>query len=188
MKQGTDWQQSGKLLTLIDRLREIVANGHKAVVFSQFVTFLDRVKAMLDIELPGLELYTLTGKTADRAKPVEGFQTSKNPAVMLVSLRAGGTGVTLHAADYVFLLDPWWNPAVENQAIDRVHRIGQRKTVFVYRLVTAGTVEDRVQQLKAGKRFLFEETMRAAPGGADFTQYFRSLHELIDLLPDKTGD
>ncbi|MBC2594778.1 DEAD/DEAH box helicase [Ruficoccus amylovorans] len=187
MKQ-TDWQQSGKLLTLVDRLREVVASGHKAVVFSQFVSFLDRVKLMLDIELPGLELHTLTGKTADRAKPVEAFQSTKNPAVMLVSLRAGGTGVTLHSADYVFLLDPWWNPAVENQAIDRVHRIGQRKTVFVYRLVTAGTVEDRVQQLKSSKRFLFEETMRAAPGGADFTQYFHSLHELIDLLPDKGGD
>ncbi|QYY36011.1 DEAD/DEAH box helicase [Ruficoccus sp. ZRK36] len=187
MKQ-TDWQQSGKLLTLVDRLREVVANGHKAVVFSQFVTFLDRVKHMLDIELPDLDLYTLTGKTADRAKPVEAFQTAKNAAVMLVSLRAGGTGVTLHSADYVFLLDPWWNPAVENQAIDRVHRIGQRKTVFVYRLVTAGTVEDRVQQLKNSKRFIFEETMRAAPGGADFTQYFHSLHELIDLLPDKGGE
>ena len=129
---------------------------------------------MLDIEMPDLELYSLTGKTVDRAKPVDAFQETKKPAVMLVSLRAGGTGVTLHSADYVFLLDPWWNPAVESQAVDRVHRIGQRKTVFVYRLVTAGTVEDRVQKLKASKRFLFEETMRAAPGGG-------GLHAVLSL-------
>lgn len=184
----TDWQQSGKLLTLIERLREVIASGHKAVVFSQFVTFLDRVKAVLETELPGLPIYSLTGKTADRAKPVDAFQSSKEPSVMLVSLRAGGTGVTLHSADYVFLLDPWWNPAVENQAVDRVHRLGQRKTVFVYRLITSGTVEDRVQQLKASKRFLFEETMRAAPGGADFTQYFSSLRDLIELLPEKNTE
>lgn len=183
-----DWQQSGKLLTLIERLREVVANGHKVVVFSQFVTFLERVQAVLDIELPETDVYTLTGKTTDRAKPIEAFQNHKGSAIILVSLRAGGTGVTLNKAEYVFLLDPWWNPAVENQAIDRVHRLGQRKTVFVYRLVAAATVEDRVQQLKASKRHLFEATMRAAHGGADFTQYFNSLRELVDLLPDASAD
>ncbi len=180
-----DWQQSGKLLTLIERLREVVASGHKVVVFSQFVTFLERVQRVLEVELPELDIFSLTGKTADRAKPVDSFQATKKPAVILVSLRAGGTGVTLNSAEYVFMLDPWWNPAVENQAIDRVHRIGQRKTVFVYRLVASATVEDRVQALKASKRHLFEQTMRATHGGADFTQYFHSLRQLIDLLPDE---
>ena len=96
-----------------------------------------------------MALLELSGETKDRAKPVEIFQSTKEPAVILVSLRAGGTGISLHAADYVFLLDPWWNPAVEQQAVDRVHRIGQDRRVFVYRMITQGTIEERIQQLKS---------------------------------------
>lgn len=100
---------------------------------------------------------------------------------MLVSLKAAGTGITLHAADYVFLLDPWWNPAVEAQAVDRVHRIGQKSTVFVYRMVTAGTIEARIEALKASKRDLFDKLVGGLGGDFDLSQHFTSLHELTQL-------
>jgi len=176
--------QSGKLMMLRDRLGEILANGHKAVVFSQFVSLLDRARDMLRESFPNVNQFELTGKTIDRQKPVEQFQKAKGSALMLVSLRAGGSGITLHAADYVFLLDPWWNPAVEAQAIDRVHRIGQKKVVFVYRMITAGTIEQRIQKLKADKRELFEQAVGGASTGDDFTSYFQSLSDLTDLLDD----
>jgi len=117
----------------------------------------------------------------DRQKPVQEFQAAKGAAAMLVSLKAAGTGITLHAADYVFLLDPWWNPAVEAQAIDRVHRIGQINTVFVYRMVTAGTIEERIQALKASKKELFDQIMGSASSDFDLSQHFESLHSLIQL-------
>lgn len=179
-----DHSQSGKLAMLRDRLDEILASGHKAVVFSQFVSLLDRSKEMLKEAFPDVAFYELTGKTLDRQKPVEEFQKHKGAALMLVSLRAGGSGITLHAADYVFLLDPWWNPAVEAQAIDRVHRIGQKRVVFVYRMITAGTIEQRIQKLKAEKRELFEQAVGGASTGDDFTSYFQSLSDLTDLLDD----
>jgi len=100
---------------------------------------------------------------------------------MLVSLKAAGTGITLHAADYVFLLDPWWNPAVEAQAVDRVHRIGQTNTVFVYRMVTAGTVEERIQALKASKRDLFDKLVGGMGGDFDLSQHFSSMKSLVQL-------
>ena len=125
--------------SLVEKLGEVVTSGHKVVIFSQFVTLLDRVRTALDQHYPELPRYEITGMTVDRQKPVKDFQSASGAAAMLVSLKAAGTGITLHAADYVFLLDPWWNPAVEAQAVDRVHRIGQTNTVFVYRMVTAGT-------------------------------------------------
>jgi superfamily II DNA or RNA helicase len=100
---------------------------------------------------------------------------------MLVSLKAAGTGITLHAADYVFLLDPWWNPAVEAQAVDRVHRIGQTNTVFVYRMVTAGTVEERIQALKASKKDLFDRLVGGLGGDFDLSQHFSSMKSLVQL-------
>lgn len=181
---NSETTQSGKLNMLRDRLSEILANGHKAVVFSQFVSLLDRSRDMLQETFPDVTLYELTGKTVDRQKPVEQFQKAKGAALMLVSLRAGGSGITLHAADYVFLLDPWWNPAVEAQAIDRVHRIGQKKVVFVYRMITSGTIEQRIQKLKAEKRELFEQAVGGASTGDDFTSYFQSLTDLTDLIDD----
>jgi SNF2 family DNA or RNA helicase len=119
--------------------------------------------------------------TLDRQKPVLDFQTAAGAAVMLVSLKAAGTGITLHAADYVFLLDPWWNPAVEMQAVDRVHRIGQTNTVFVYRMVTAGTIEERIQELKASKRDLFDKLVGGLGGDFDLSQHFTSLQDLVTL-------
>src|SRR5690606_24739487 len=124
------WEESGKIALLVDMLPGILECGHKVVIFSQFVRLLKRVEEALDRELPDLKRFQLTGSTVDRQAPVEQFQEHDGAAAMLISLKAGGTGITLHAADYVFLLDPWWNPAVEDQAVDRVHRIGQTNTVF----------------------------------------------------------
>ncbi|MDR1789739.1 MAG: DEAD/DEAH box helicase [Opitutaceae bacterium] len=173
--------ESGKLSVLAERLAEVAGGGRKAVVFSQFTTFLDRAREAITGALPGLPLFDLRGSTADRERPVREFQEAAGAAVMLVSLRAGGTGITLSAADYVFLLDPWWNPAVEAQAIDRVHRIGQRNPVFVYRLVTEGTVEERIQALKAEKRGLFERVIGGLGGDLSLAEQFGSLRELVRL-------
>jgi SNF2 family DNA or RNA helicase len=174
-------EDSGKINLLIEKLAEIVGSGHKVVIFSQFVMLLDRVRAALIRHFPELPRYELTGMTLDRQKPVEGFQAAAGAAAMLVSLKAAGTGITLHAADYVFLLDPWWNPAVEAQAVDRVHRIGQTNTVFVYRMVTAGTVEERIQVLKASKRDLFDRLVDGLGGDFDLSQHFTSLRSLVQL-------
>jgi len=174
---------SGKLMLLIEKLAEVIESGRKVVIFSQFVKLLDRVKAALDVHYPLLPRFELTGGTLDRQRPVQEFQTAIGAAAMLVSLKAAGTGITLHAADYVFLLDPWWNPAVEAQAIDRVHRIGQTNTVFVYRMVTAGTIEERIQDLKAEKRELFDKLLGGPGGGGDIDlgAHFASLRSLVEL-------
>lgn len=172
---------SGKINLLVEKLAEIVGSGHKVVIFSQFVMLLDRVRAALVQNFPELPRYELTGMTLDRLKPVQAFQGAPGAAAMLVSLKAAGTGITLHAADYVFLLDPWWNPAVEAQAVDRVHRIGQTNTVFVYRMVTAGTVEERIQALKASKRDLFDKLVGGLGGDFDLSQHFSSMKSLVQL-------
>jgi len=172
---------SGKLQLLIEKLQEVVASGHKVVIFSQFVTLLDRVRSALVANYPDLPRYEITGMTVDRQKPVKDFQSAQGAAAMLVSLKAAGTGITLHAADYVFLLDPWWNPAVEDQAIDRVHRIGQTNTVFVYRMVTAGTIEERIQALKGEKKQLFNQVVGSHSGDFEWTKHFSSLNSLIQL-------
>jgi SNF2 family DNA or RNA helicase len=188
---NADAMHSGKLQMLLARLREaLTGNGaRKVVIFSQFVQLLKRVKPLLEEHFPGLELLQLTGHTKQRAKPVEIFQNTPGPAVILVSLRAGGTGITLHAADYVFLLDPWWNPAVESQAVDRVHRIGQRKPVFVYRMITQGTIEQRIQQLKQDKRELFENTLDNLGNARDLREHFSDLQDLAQWLsPEPDGE
>ena len=146
-----------KLEELLDRLREITAEGHKALVFSQFTSFL----AILELHLKKEKIpyLYLDGQTSlkDRQARVEQFQSdgSKTP-LFLISLKAGGCGLNLTAADYVFLLDPWWNPAVENQAIDRTHRIGQTRKVHACRLITRGTVEEKVLELQKQKKHLAE--------------------------------
>ncbi len=172
---------SGKITLLLEKLTEIVASGHKVVIFSQFVMLLDRVKEALAQQFPELPRYELTGMTLDRLKPVQSFQAAEGAAAMLVSLKAAGTGITLHAADYVFLLDPWWNPAVEAQAVDRVHRLGQKSTVFVYRMVTAGTIEERIEALKVSKKNLFNQVMGGQGADFDLSEHFVSLRELVQL-------
>jgi SNF2 family DNA or RNA helicase len=172
---------SGKITLLMEKLAEIVASGHKVVIFSQFVMLLNRVRAAMVAQFPDLARFELTGMTLDRQKPVASFQNAPGAAAMLVSLKAAGTGITLHAADYVFLLDPWWNPAVEAQAVDRVHRIGQTNTVFVYRMVTSGTIEERIQALKADKKDLFDKLIGGLGGDFDLSQHFTSLQSLVQL-------
>ncbi len=144
--------RSSKVDALLEQLGEVVGEGHRALVFSQFTRFLGVVRDRLDVE--GIEYEYLDGSTRDRAARIERFRQGQAP-VFLISLKAGGFGLNLTEADYCFVLDPWWNPAVEAQAVDRAHRIGQRRTVMVYRLVSSGTIEEKVMALKARKADLF---------------------------------
>ena len=172
---------SGKITLLVSKLAEIAANGSKAVVFSQFVSLIERVKSTLARDLPSLPIFELTGETKDRSAPVEQFKETKGPALFLASLKAGGTGITLNTAEYVFLMDPWWNPAVEAQAVDRVHRIGQKNPVLIYRMIAPGTVEERIEELKQEKRELFSTVVGDIPDMTDWTRHFSSLDALIRL-------
>ncbi len=172
---------SGKLETLREYLQEILGGPRKVVLFSQFVALLDLAEEMIEKEFPSVRRFRLTGSTRDRESPVSGFQRHRKAGVMFASLKAGGTGITLHAADYVFLLDPWWNPAAEQQAIDRVHRIGQDKTVFVYRLVAQGSIEANIQQLKARKTELFNEIIRSSRPLESIRAHFDTIEKF--LLP-----
>jgi SNF2-related domain/Helicase conserved C-terminal domain len=143
---------SAKIDVLMDQLDEIREEGHKALVFSQFTSLLSIVRRRLDAA--GIRYEYLDGQTRDRQQRVEAFQSQDGCDLFLISLKAGGLGLNLTAADYVFLLDPWWNPAVEAQAIDRAHRIGQTRSVFAYRLIARGTVEEKVLELQNTKREL----------------------------------
>jgi superfamily II DNA or RNA helicase len=147
---------SAKLDVLVEHLVELAAEGHRALVFSQFTSYLSRVRARLAEE--GIEVAYLDGRTRNRDAVIEGFRTGDAPA-FLISLKAGGVGLTLTEADYVFVLDPWWNPAVEAQAVDRTHRIGQTRPVMVYRLVATDTIEEKVMELKARKAELFAQVI-----------------------------
>jgi SNF2 family DNA or RNA helicase len=175
---------SGKLQSLTKRLGEAFEGGSKVVVFSQFVQFLRRAKAEVKMEFPDVPQVELTGATIDRERPVQRFEELEGPAVFFISLRAGGTGLNLQVADYVFLLDPWWNPAVEAQAIDRVHRIGQQKRVIVYRMITKGTIEERIERLKRDKGQLFTDLLSDLDAPKDLLGQFNSLQELIALDED----
>ena len=137
------------LFYLLDQLRE---EGHKVLVFSQFVRMLNIIKARL--EKDDHPHHYLTGQTKDRKAEIESFQTSRDPSVFLLSLKAGGAGLNLTSASYVVLYDPWWNPAVESQAIDRTHRIGQKNKVIAYRLLTRDTVEQKIRVLQHQKNQL----------------------------------
>ncbi len=141
---------------LVDQLRELAAEGHRALVFSQFTGFLRGVEAAL--ARAGLHTSYLDGSTKDRQAVIDEFRQGEAVA-FLISLKAGGFGLTLTEADYVFVLDPWWNPAAEAQAIDRAHRIGQSRPVTVYRLVSAGTIEEKVVALQERKRDLFQRVV-----------------------------
>jgi SNF2 family DNA or RNA helicase len=144
---------SSKLRRLVELVEELRSEGHRALVFSQFTSHLALVREELD-RAGYVSLY-LDGGTpaAQRAKLVDRFQAGEGE-VFLISLKAGGTGINLTAADYVIHLDPWWNPAVEDQATDRAHRIGQTKPVTVYRLVARGTIEERILKMHDDKRAL----------------------------------
>jgi SNF2 family DNA or RNA helicase len=152
LDQGRKGEPSAKLDVLLDHLDEIREEGHKALVFSQFTSLLAIVRERLDEA--GVRYEYLDGATRDRQARVETFQNDPDCGLFLVSLKAGGVGLNLTAAEYVFLLDPWWNPAVEAQAIDRTHRIGQSRPVFAYRLIARDTVEEKVLELQKSKREL----------------------------------
>ena len=147
---------SAKIDALLGHLHEVAAGGHRALVFSQFTGFLGKVRERLDAD--GIPYCYLDGKTRDRAAVVQRFKDGTAP-VFLISLKAGGFGLNLTEADYCFLLDPWWNPATEAQAVDRTHRIGQTRGVMVYRLVAKDTIEEKVMALKARKARLFSSVM-----------------------------
>jgi SNF2 family DNA or RNA helicase len=154
--------ESGKLEEVLEKLETILAEKHKILIFSQFVKHLSIIRTHLD-KVQTKYAY-LDGATTNRQAQVELFQTDESTPIFLISLKAGGVGLNLTAADYVFILDPWWNPAIEAQAIDRAHRIGQEKTVFTYKFITKNTVEEKILRLQRGKQKLFNELITNEEG------------------------
>jgi superfamily II DNA or RNA helicase len=154
---------SGKLSALRELVDEVESGGHKVLVFSQFVSMLKLIRTALDEDRVRYEY--LDGSTTDRPERIERFQSDPTIPVFLISLKAGGTGLNLTAADTVIHFDPWWNPAVEDQASDRAHRIGQKKVVTVYRLVAAGTIEEKILELKQKKKDLVATVLSEDTGG-----------------------
>lgn len=148
-----------KLDLLKEKISEVIAKGHKALVFSQFTSLLALVKSEFDKSKITYEY--LDGKTQDRQGAVKRFQETPETSAFLISLKAGGHGLNLTAADYVFLLDPWWNPAVESQAVDRAHRMGQQRPVMAYRMICRDTVEEKIVALQKSKRELADSIIRA---------------------------
>jgi SNF2 family DNA or RNA helicase len=165
---------STKLDALMGMLGEIAADGHRVLVFSQFTRFLGLARDRL--REAGVAHCYLDGSTRDRAGVIAEFRTGTAP-VFLISLKAGGFGLNLTEADYCVLLDPWWNPATEAQAVDRIHRIGQTRKVMVYRLVARDTLEEKVMALKARKASLFTSVVDAGgfESGALTAEDVRSL-------------
>jgi hypothetical protein len=172
---GQNAATSSKVDRLVESLEEAVADGHKSLVFSQWTSFLDLVEPHL--REAGIDFVRLDGTTKDRAAVVAEFQSASGPPAMLISLKAGGTGLNLTAADHVYLLDPWWNPAVEDQAADRAHRIGQDKPVFVHKLVAKDTVEEGILALQSKKRTLADAALGEADRAAALTR-----EDLLALL------
>ncbi|MDB4944658.1 MAG: hypothetical protein JWP97_4192 [Labilithrix sp.] len=172
---GQHAESSSKVERLLEALEEATADGHKALVFSQWTSLLDLVEPHL--KNSEIRFTRLDGSTRDRGAVVNEFQSDDGPPVMLVSLKAGGTGLNLTAADHVFLLDPWWNPAVEDQAADRAHRIGQDRPVMVYRMVAKDTVEERIFALQTRKRALADVALGDANHAGGITR-----DELLALL------
>jgi len=156
-------EDSGKLSAIRELIDEVESGGHKVLVFSQFVSMLKLIKDALDEDK--VRYAYLDGSTIDRAERIEKFQTDPTIPVFLISLKAGGSGLNLTAADTVIHFDPWWNPAVEDQASDRAHRIGQKKVVTVYRLVAAGTIEEKILELKQKKKDLVASVLSEDAGG-----------------------
>ena len=146
---------SSKRELLMEQIIDSVANGHKILLFANFLAILDFLADDLQKENIGFEI--MTGATRDRERRVKHFQNDGECKVFLMTLKTGGLGLNLTAADTVFIYDPWWNIAAENQAIDRSHRIGQDRTVFSYKLITKGTIEEKIVKLQEQKRALFED-------------------------------
>ena len=144
---------SAKLEYLVEHLPSLLGDGHRVLVFSQFTGYLRTIAERLQAE--GIDYLYLDGTTRNRPQVLKNFAEGAAP-VFLISLKAGGFGLNLTEADHCFIMDPWWNPAAEQQAVDRIHRLGQERDVHVYRLVAEGTVEEKVMDLKASKAALFD--------------------------------
>ncbi len=172
---GQEAPHSSKLNLLMDTLEESLAEGHKSLIFSQWTSFLDLIGA--EMQKRDFRYSRIDGSTLKRQEIVNEFQGSAGPPVMLISLKAGGTGLTLTAADHVFIMDPWWNPAVENQAADRAHRIGQENPVMIHRLVARETIEERILLLQEKKKDL---ALSVLSEGASAVTLSRQ--DLLDLL------
>ena len=155
---------SGKLVALRELIQTSIAGGHRVLVFSQFVSMLTIIRRAMEED--GVTYEYLDGLTKDRLARVENFQREDGPPVFLISLKAGGAGLNLTAADTVIHFDPWWNPAVEDQATDRAHRIGQTKVVTTYRLIAKGTIEEKILELGGKKRELVGAVLSEDAGGA----------------------
>jgi SNF2 family DNA or RNA helicase len=169
-------ETSGKLELFTELLEEVLDGDHRVLVFSQFTSMLALLRQQLEAQ--GLEFCYLDGTTVNRAEVVQKFQSNANIPVFLISLKAGGVGLNLTGADTVIHFDPWWNPAVEAQATDRAHRIGQRKVVTSYKLITRGTVEDKILNLQARKRALIQGML----GGEEQLAEALSWEEIQELL------
>jgi SNF2 family DNA or RNA helicase len=172
---GSAALSSSKTTLLLETLQESIALGHRSLVFSQWTSFLDLIEPLL--QSAGIEFCRLDGTTPNREDVVRRFQDPKGPPVFLLSLKAGGVGLTLTAADHVFLLDPWWNPTVEDQAADRAHRIGQENPVLIHRLVAKDTLEDRILTLQREKQRLSGAVLE---GSAQASQLTRE--DIVSLL------
>jgi superfamily II DNA or RNA helicase len=172
---GQQATTSSKVQTLVEALSTAVSEGHKALVFSQWTSLLDLIEPPL--KGAGITFERLDGSTPNRGEVTARFQSGESAPVMLMSLKAGGTGLNLTAADHVFLMDPWWNPQVEAQAADRAHRIGQERPVMVYRLVAQGTVEEKILGLQEKKRALFEAALSEAAAATAITR-----EDLLELF------
>jgi SNF2 family DNA or RNA helicase len=175
--EGVDPEKaSGKLDLFGELLEEVLDGGHRVLVFSQFVQMLTLLREKLGEQ--GISYSYLDGSTADRAAVVQRFQTTAEIPVFLISLKAGGVGLNLTGADTVIHFDPWWNPAVEAQATDRAHRIGQTKVVTSYKLITRGTVEEKILSLQARKRELLRTVLSDEQALAESLTW----EEIQDLL------
>ncbi|MFS8082984.1 MAG: DEAD/DEAH box helicase, partial [Ginsengibacter sp.] len=154
-----DEKYPNESIKLEELVREITENigEHKALVFSQFLGMLALIRGKLKENNIDFEYFDGSTLPLDREKAIKNFQNNENCRVFLISLKAGGVGLNLTAADYVYIVDPWWNPAVEQQAIDRTHRIGQTKNIFAYRMICKDTIEDKIMQLQDRKRILAKE-------------------------------
>ena len=154
---------SSKVESLFEMLGDIVANGHKVLIFANFLGSLDIIASKA--ENYGYEYLMMTGSTRNRQELVEKFQNEKKYSLFLMTLKVGGVGLNLTEADYVFIFDPWWNKAAENQAIDRAHRIGQKNRVFSYKMITKGTIEEKILELQSQKQDLTDMIISGEEGG-----------------------
>jgi len=168
---------SAKTESLLEQLEPLMEDGQKVLVFSQFVEMLDLLHPLLVQRQ--CKVFYLAGRTENRGELVREFQAAEGPAVFVISLKAGGFGLNLTAASYVVLLDPWWNPAVENQAIDRTHRIGQTNKVIAYRLLIKNSIEEKIRELQKQKKALAQDVL----GEEKFSQSL-TLDDLHFLFAD----